>query len=65
MRNHVEHRRETQNQLVDTVRRYGTVVVAAFVLLPVPLVLIALVGIAFAYACLRLVRPRGKAKATA
>lgn len=62
LRDQVEQRRETRDRLVDTVRRYGTVVLAAAVLLPAQLALLALVGIAFVYICMRHVWPLGRSK---
>ncbi|KAF7562005.1 hypothetical protein G7046_g2133 [Stylonectria norvegica] len=59
LRDHLKQQREARNQLVDTVRRYGTVVLAAAVFLPAQLVLLALVGTALVYTCMRFVRPRG------
>ncbi|KAF4978150.1 hypothetical protein FZEAL_5426 [Fusarium zealandicum] len=53
-----------QDRLVDTVRRYGTAVMAAAVLLPAQIVLLALVGIGFVYICMRHVRFRGEKRST-
>ncbi|KAF4468307.1 tetratricopeptide repeat 2 [Fusarium albosuccineum] len=60
LQDHFEQRREAHDRLVDTVRRYGTLVLAAAVLLPVQLVLLALVGIGFLYIFMRHVRLRGR-----
>lgn len=59
LRDHLEQRRAAHDQLVDAVRRYGTVVVAVAVLLPAQLVLVAMVGVGFVYICMRHVRFRG------
>ncbi|WAO88614.1 J domain-containing protein [Fusarium falciforme] len=59
LRDHIEQRREAHDRLVDTVRRYGTVFLAAAVLLPAQVVLLALVGIGFIYICMRRVRHPG------
>lgn len=51
LRGMASQRREARDELVDNVRRYGMVLLGAAVLLPPQLVALALLGIAFTYAC--------------
>lgn len=61
----MKERRESRDHLVDKVRRYGTAVVAAAVLLPLQLVFVALAGIGIVYIVMRYTRPHAMGRAPA
>ncbi|KAF6815680.1 tetratricopeptide [Colletotrichum sojae] len=52
MKNHMKQRREAGERLVDRVRQYGVWVVAALVLVPAQLLLLAAAGVGFLYICI-------------
>lgn len=52
MKNHMKQRREDGERLVDRVRQYGVWVVAALVLVPAQLLILAAAGAGFLYICI-------------
>ncbi|KAK5989912.1 DnaJ-like protein [Cladobotryum mycophilum] len=60
-----QQHRVTRDELVDSMRRYGLWLLAALVLLPLPLVALGLIGMAFVYTCMKYsVQRRGRNSTT-
>ncbi|TDZ36314.1 hypothetical protein C8034_v000942 [Colletotrichum sidae] len=52
MKDHLKRRRDGGDRLVDKMRQYGVWVVAALVLVPVPLLVLASAAVGFLYICI-------------